>query len=198
MSLLEKVESLFSNLITKGEVRVINDENIYKIECKNNYLTKIVKKLKEKEDLKFDQLIDIVAIDYPNNTKRFKVVYIFLSVTFNYRLSLSIDVSENEHVDSLTSIFSCANWYEREIWDLFGITFNNHPDLRRILTDYGFNGFPLRKDFPLSGNVEVRYDLESKKVVYEPIKLAQSFRTFDFESPWGGDAEKLNRNKSNE
>ena len=198
MSLLEKVESLFSNLITKGEVRVINDENIYKIECKNSYLTKIVKKLKEKEDLKFDQLIDIVAIDYPNNTKRFKVVYIFLSVTFNYRLSLSIDVSENEHVDSLTSIFSCANWYEREIWDLFGITFNNHPDLRRILTDYGFNGFPLRKDFPLSGNVEVRYDLESKKVVYEPIKLAQSFRTFDFESPWGGDAEKLNRNKSNE
>ena len=129
--------------------------------------------------------------------KRFEVVYIFLSITFNYRIFLSISVAEDESVDSLTSIFPSANWYEREVWDLFGITFNNHPDLRRILTDYGFNGFPLRKDFPLSGNVEVRYDLASKKVIYEPIKLAQAFRTFDFESPWVGDKSNLNQKKNN-
>ncbi len=197
MSLLEKIESLFSKLIASNEIKIINKEDTLKIICKNNYLTKVVKRLKENEGLKFNQLTDIVAVDYPSEKKRFELVYIFLSISFNYRIFLSISVSEDESVDSLTSIFPAANWYEREAWDLFGITFNNHPDLRRILTDYGFNGFPLRKDFPLSGNVEVRYDLASKKVVYEPIKLAQAFRTFDFESPWVGDKSNLNQKKNN-
>ena len=197
MSLLEKIESLFSKLIANNEIKIINKGETFKIICKNNYLTKVVKKIKENEDLKFNQLTDIVAVDYPSEKKRFEVVYIFLSITFNYRIFLSISVAEDESVDSLTSIFPSANWYEREVWDLFGITFNNHPDLRRILTDYGFNGFPLRKDFPLSGNVEVRYDLASKKVIYEPIKLAQAFRTFDFESPWVGDKSNLNQKKNN-
>ncbi len=196
MSLLEKIESLFSSLIANKEIKVIGNRNNLKIICKNNYLTKIVKKLKENENFKFNQLTDIIAVDYPNKKKRFEIVYIFLSVTLNYRILLSTDVEEDESIDSLTSIFPSANWYEREIWDLFGVTFNNHPDLRRILTDYGFNGFPLRKDFPLSGNVEVRYDLASKKVIYEPVKLAQSFRTFDFESPWEGDKSDFNE-KSN-
>ena len=197
MSLLEKIESLFSKLIASNGIEIINKGDTLKIICKNNYLTKVVKKIKENEDLKFNQLTDIVAVDYPSEKKRFEVVYIFLSITFNYRIFLSISVAEDESVDSLTSIFPSANWYEREVWDLFGITFNNHPDLRRILTDYGFNGFPLRKDFPLSGNVEVRYDLASKKVIYEPIKLAQAFRTFDFESPWVGDKSNLNQKKNN-
>ena len=120
------------------------------------------------------------------------MVYVFLSVEFNCRLLIKFSINEEDSIDSLTSIFPASNWYEREVWDLFGITFNNHPDLRRLLTDYGFIGHPLRKDFPLSGNVEVKYDLKSKKVVYEPVKLTQTFRDFDFESPWKG--ESLNKN----
>ncbi len=193
MSLLEKIENLLTNLISNNKIKIYNDDGNIKITCSKNDLTKIVKSIKENKNLKFNQLTDIVAVDYPSKKKRFEVVYIFLSITFNYRIFLSINLSEEETIDSLTSIFPSANWCEREIWDLFGITFNNHPDLRRLLTDYGFNGFPLRKDFPLSGNVEVRYDLASKKVVYEPVKLAQSFRTFDFESPWLGD--KLSANE---
>ena len=108
------------------------------------------------------------------------------------KLKLKVDVDES--VESVSSIYPCANWYEREIWDLFGISFKNHPDLRRILTDYGFNGFPLRKDFPLTGNVEVRYDFALKKVIYEPVKLTQSFRSFDFESPWEGEKAETKKN----
>ena len=122
------------------------------------------------------------------------MVYVFLSVEFNCRLLIKFFINEKGSVDSLTSIFPASNWYEREVWDLFGITFNNHPDLRRLLTDYGFIGHPLRKDFPLSGNVEVKYDLKTKKVIYEPVKLTQTFRDFDFESPWKGE----NLNKNNE
>ena len=155
-------------------------------------LIKVVKVLKENEKLKFNQFIDLTAVDYPNKKNRFEMIYILLSVEFNFRIIIRFLINENQSVDSLTKLFPAANWYEREVWDLFGIAFNNHPDLRRLLTDYGFLGHPLRKDFPLSGNVEVKYDLNEKKVVYEPVKLTQSFREFDFESPWKG--EKLDNN----
>ena len=179
---------------------VLND-NDYKLEFKNglyilnlqqSILIKVVKLLKENEKLKFNQLIDLTAVDYQSKKNRFEMIYILLSVEFNFRIIIKFLVNENENVDSITNLFPAANWYEREVWDLFGIAFNNHPDLRRLLTDYGFIGHPLRKDFPLSGNVEVKYDLNEKKVVYEPIKLTQSFREFEFESPWKG--EKLDNN----
>ena len=177
------------------------DKNCYKLEFKNglyllnlnhHMLIRVLKVLKENEKLRFNQFIDLTAVDYPNKKNRFEMIYILLSVEFNYRLIIKFFINENESVDSVTNLFPAANWYEREVWDLFGIAFNNHPDLRRLLTDYGFIGHPLRKDFPLSGNVEVKYDLNEKKVVYEPIKLTQSFREFDFESPWKG--EKISNN----
>tara|TARA_B100000925_G_scaffold278973_1_gene248275 strand:- start:3927 stop:4541 length:615 start_codon:yes stop_codon:yes gene_type:complete len=132
----------------------------------------------------FDQLIDITAIDYPEKPKRFEVVYLLLSTITNQRLTVKIYVSEGELVQSCVSIFKSANWSEREIWDMFGIFFSGHPDLRRLLTDYGFEGHPLRKDFPLTGRVQVKYDTDQNKVIYEPVNLVQEYRDFDFLSPW--------------
>ncbi len=186
----EKICNIFAAQIKSNDINVVEFNNSIILNIENNDLTAIVKILKDNESLKFNQLIDITAVDYPSRTKRFELVYLFLSVSFNKRLIIKTKLDEDVTVDSLTSIYPCANWYEREIWDLFGISFKNHPDLRRILTDYGFHGFPLRKDFPLSGNVEVKYDVSQKKVVYEPTDLTQSFRTFDFESPWLGDQTK--------
>ena len=134
----------------------------------------------------FRQLIDITAVDYPENEKRFKLVYILLSHEFNQRIHLDYDINEKEIVNSITSVFPSANWMEREVFDMYGINFKNHPDLRRILTDYSFDGHPLRKDFPMTGHNEVRYDEETKKVIYEPVKLEQNYRNFDYESPWEG------------
>ncbi len=142
--------------------------------------------LKTNDNTKFRQLIDITAVDYPENEKRFKLVYLFLSHELNQRIVLTYNINENQHISSLTKIFPSANWMEREIFDMYGINFSDHPDLRRILTDYGFEGFPLRKDFPLTGHTEVRYSEEEKKVVLEPVKLEQNYRNFDFESPWEG------------
>ena len=142
--------------------------------------------LKTNANTKFKQLIDITAVDYPENQKRFKMVYLFLSHELNQRIILSFYINENQQIPSLTKIFPSANWMEREIFDMYGIKFTDHPDLRRILTDYGFEGFPLRKDFPLTGHTEVRYSEDKKKVVYEPVKLEQNYRNFDFESPWEG------------
>ena len=142
--------------------------------------------LKTNKNLKFRQLIDITAVDYPDNQKRFKIVYLLLSHEFNQRIILSYFINENEKISSLTKIFPAANWMEREIFDMYGIKYNNHPDLRRILTDYGFEGHPLRKDFPLTGHNEVRYSEDEKKVIYEPVKLEQNYRNFDYESPWEG------------
>ena len=142
--------------------------------------------LKTNANTKFKQLIDITAVDYPENQKRFKMVYLFLSHELNQRIILSFYINENQQIPSLTKIFPSANWMEREIFDMYGIKFTDHPDLRRILTDYGFEGYPLRKDFPLTGHTEVRYSEEEKKVVYEPVKLEQNYRNFDFESPWEG------------
>jgi NADH-quinone oxidoreductase subunit C len=138
------------------------------------------------KDTKFRQLIDITAVDYPEETQRFKIVYLLLSHEFNQRIILSYHISENEMISSLTSIFPAANWMEREVFDMYGINFKDHPDLRRILTDYGFEGHPLRKDFPLTGHTEVRYSEEQKKVINEPVKLEQNYRNFDYESPWEG------------
>ena len=142
--------------------------------------------LKTNEKCRFRQLIDITAADYPEKEKRFKMVYLFLSHQFNQRIITSSLINENEVVPSLTKIFPSANWMEREVFDMYGISFKDHPDLRRILTDYGFEGYPLRKDFPLTGHTEVRYSEEKKKVIYEPVKLDQQYRDFDFESPWEG------------
>ena len=142
--------------------------------------------LKTNEKCKFKQLIDITAVDYPQREKRFKIVYLLLSHENNLRIIININIGEKIIVPSITKIFPSANWMEREVFDMYGISFKDHPDLRRILTDYGFKGYPLRKDFPLTGHTEVRYSEEHKKVISEPVKLDQEYRNFDFESPWEG------------
>ncbi|MBS56710.1 MAG: NADH-quinone oxidoreductase subunit C [Rickettsiales bacterium] len=152
----------------------------------NKNLYTLIKELKSNEKFSFNQLIDITAIDYPSRQKRFEVVYIFLSMIFNQRVVVKTHVEEGGAIESITPIHISADWFERECYDLFGIEFLNHPDLRRILTDYNFEGHPLRKDFPLTGHTEVRYDELEKKVIYEPVKLAQEYRNLDYASPWEG------------
>ena len=142
--------------------------------------------LKNNSSTKFKQLVDITAVDYPEINERFKLVYLLLSHESNNRIILTFSINEKEIIPSITEIFPSANWMEREVFDMYGIKFKNHPDLRRILTDYGFKGHPLRKDFPLTGFNEVRYSEKEKKVIYEPVKLEQNYRNFDFESPWEG------------
>ena len=142
--------------------------------------------LKTNEKCRFRQLIDITAVDYPQNEKRFKIVYLLLSHEKNLRIMINAKIDEKTTVPSITKIFPSANWMEREVFDMYGISFKDHPDLRRILTDYGFKGYPLRKDFPLTGHTEVRYSEEKKKVISEPVKLEQEYRDFDFDSPWEG------------
>ena len=189
---LKVISSILDAAVDKDDYKLEFKNELYLLNLKQSMLMKVAKILKENEKLKFNQLIDLTAVDYPNKKNRFEMVYILLSVEFNFRIIIKFFINENESIDSITNLFPAANWYEREVWDLFGIAFKNHPDLRRLLTDYGFIGHPLRKDFPLSGNVEVKYDLNEKKVVYEPVKLTQSFREFEFESPWKG--EKLDNN----
>ena len=174
-----------SELTTKINETKISHNQIY-LKIDHEDLLDVVTFLKTNSETKFRQLIDITAVDYPEKTQRFKMVYLFLSHKFNQRVILSFFLNENEHVSSLTKIFPAANWMEREVFDMYGIKFKNHPDLRRILTDYNFEGFPLRKDFPLTGHTEVRYNEDKKKVVYEPVKLEQNYRNFDYESPWEG------------
>ncbi len=147
-------------------------------------IVEVVTYLRSKKGFSFTTLIDITAIDFPAKEKRFQLIYHFLSMTENKRCKITMAVSDKEVVNSVTPVFECANWFEREIFDLFGITFSSHPDLRRILTDYGFEGHPLRKDFPTTGFLEVRYDEVEKRVVYEPTSLTQGYRDFDFLSPW--------------
>ncbi len=142
--------------------------------------------LRDDPGCQFKMLVDLTAVDYPERPERFEVVYNLLSLKHNRRVRLKLAVADGVPVPSVSEIFGAANWYEREVWDMFGIAFTGHPDMRRILTDYEFEGHPLRKDFPLTGYVEVRYDDEQKRVVYEPVKLAQEFRNFDFVSPWEG------------
>ncbi len=142
--------------------------------------------LRDAPELRFAQLLDVCAVDYPERPDRFDVVYHLLSIRHNRRVRVKVAVPEDRPVPSVVEVFPSAGWYEREVWDLFGVAFEGHPDLRRILTDYGFQGHPLRRDFPLTGQVEVRYDDGLKRVVYEPVRLPQAFRDFDFESPWEG------------
>ena len=142
--------------------------------------------LKTNDKCRFRQLIDITAVDYPGDEKRFKIVYLFLSHEKNLRVLINSKIQATMSISSITKIFPSANWMEREVFDMYGISFKDHPDLRRILTDYNFEGFPLRKDFPLTGHTEVRYSEEKKKVISEPVKLDQEYRNFDFESPWEG------------
>ena len=158
--------------------------NDFQIIVPSKKIFDVLTKLHSNSYFAFDQLIDITAIDYPEKPKRFEVVYLLLSTITNQRLTVKICVNEGELVQSCVSIFKSANWSEREIWDMFGIFFSGHPDLRRLLTDYGFEGHPLRKDFPLTGRVQVKYDTDQNKVIYEPVNLVQEYRDFDFLSPW--------------
>ena len=183
---LKKLEKhINSELSNKIHNSVINNDELL-IEVGENNLTEVVQFIKSNEKLKFRQLIDIAGIDYPEEQKRFNLVYLFLSHENNSRLKLLVKFETSQTINSITKIFPSANWMEREVFDMYGIRFKNHPDLRRILTDYGFKGHPLRKDFPLTGFNEVRYSEKEKKVVYEPVKLEQNYRNFDFESPWEG------------
>ena len=174
-----------SELGTKIKDSKINHGQIY-ITINPEELLDTTLLLKTNKNTKFRQLIDITAVDYPENQKRFKIVYLLLSHELNQRIILSFFINENQQISSLTKIFPSANWMEREVFDMYGVKFTDHPDLRRILTDYGFEGYPLRKDFPLTGHNEVRYSEDEKKVVYEPVKLEQNYRNFDYESPWEG------------
>ena len=149
-------------------------------------LVSVILFLKTSEKCRFRQLIDITAVDYPGKEKRFKIVYLLLSHENNLRIVINTHIEDKVIVPSITKIFPSANWMEREVFDMYGVSFKDHPDLRRILTDYGFEGYPLRKDFPLTGHTEVRYSETKKKVINEPVKLEQNYRNFDFESPWEG------------
>ena len=161
-------------------------------------LLKVLNFLKDDKVFQFKQLIDLCGVDYPNRTDRFEIVYHLLSINLNQRIRVKLSVNDGDTVPSIVSLYDAANWYEREVWDLYGVIFTDHPDLRRILTDYGFEGHPLRKDFPLSGFVQVKYDDAEKRVVNEKVNLVQDFRRFDFESPWEGpDYEENNKNLEN-
>jgi|TARA_B000000565_G_scaffold187682_1_gene142838 NADH-quinone oxidoreductase subunit C len=186
MKFLKDIEKLInSELATKIQNSFIKNSELT-IEIDENNLIEVIQFLKSNERCKFKQLIDIAGVDYPDSEKRFQLVYLLLSHENNIRIKVSTQFQLNQIINSITKIFPSANWMEREVFDMYGIKFKNHPDLRRILTDYGFKGHPLRKDFPLTGFNEVRYSEKEKKVIYEPVKLEQNYRNFDFESPWEG------------
>jgi len=176
------VNSSLTTTIKKSEITF---EQLF-IEVDVENLISVILFLKTNDKCRFKQLIDITAVDYLGNIKRFKIVYLLLSHENNLRIVINVHIDEKIAVPSITKIFPSANWMEREVFDMYGISFKDHPDLRRILTDYGFEGYPLRKDFPLTGHTEVRYSEDKKKVISEPVKLDQKYRDFDFESPWEG------------
>ena len=185
MTVYDLERTVNSGLTTTVKISKINFGQLF-IEIDIEALYSTILYLKTNNKCRFKQLIDITAVDYPEKEKRFKIVYLLLSHENNLRILININIDEKTSVPSITKIFPSANWMEREVFDMYGISFKDHPDLRRILTDYGFKGYPLRKDFPLTGHTEVRYSEEHKKVVYEPVKLDQEYRNFDFESPWEG------------
>ena len=178
----EYITDTFLDEIVERQLRL--DE--LTVTVRRDDILEVLKVLRDDANCQFKQLVDVCGVDYPEKETRFAVVYNLLSLTHNLRIRIKIWTDEDTPVPSACELFSSANWWEREVWDLYGIYFSGHPDLRRILTDYGFEGHPLRKDFPLTGYVEMRYDDEQKRVVYEPVKLTQEFRTFDFLSPWEG------------
>ena len=183
---LKDIEKIVNSELTSKikKTSILFDELL--IETDENELLNVIQFLKSNNKLKFRQLIDIAGVDYPEDEKRFKLIYLLLSHENNLRLKVQINFEVAKKIPTLTKIFPSANWMEREVFDMYGIEFIDHPDLRRILTDYNFEGFPLRKDFPLTGFNEVRYSEKEKKVIYEPVKLEQNYRNFDFESPWEG------------
>ena len=192
---LEKtINSALATSIKKSEVKL---GQLF-IEIEDDDLSSTILFLKTNTKCRFRQLIDITAIDYPDREKRFKVVYLLLSHEKNLRIVVSFNIDEKKEVSSITKIFPSANWMEREVFDMYGISFKDHPNLKRILTDYGFKGFPLRKDFPLTGHNEVRYSESKKKVIYEPVKLEQNYRNFDYESPWEGTKYIIDKKKEND
>ena len=183
---LQKLEKLVnSELASKVQKSIIEHSELL-IEINVDDLIDVVQFLKSNDNFKFKQLIDIAGVDYPGEEKRFKLIYLLLSHENNTRIKIAINLELGKKIPTITKIFPSANWMEREVFDMYGIEFEHHPDLRRILTDYNFKGHPLRKDFPLTGFEEVRYSEKEKKVIYEPVKLEQNYRDFDFESPWEG------------
>jgi NADH-quinone oxidoreductase subunit C len=178
----EALKAALPGDVAKSDIR--HGQLIVQIE--REALPRVVQYLRDDPGMRFEVLIDIAGVDYPDRPERFEIVYQFLSLKYNRRVRVKVTTDEDHVVPSVTGIFSSAAWYEREAWDMYGILFSGNPDLRRLLTDYGFEGHPLRKDFPLTGYVEVRYDEEQKRVIYEPVKLKQEFRSFNFLSPWEG------------
>ena len=183
---LQQLEKLINSELASKVQSSIIEHNELLIEINETDLIDVIQFLKSNDTCKFRQLIDIAGVDYPDNDKRFQLIYLLLSHEKNLRIKLMIKFQIEQTIISITKIFPSANWMEREVFDMYGIKFKNHPDLRRILTDYNFKGHPLRKDFPLTGFNEVRYSEKDKKVIYEPVKLEQNYRNFDFESPWEG------------
>ena len=181
------IESKFGDEIGGWELR--NGELIISVSPQS--LVKLCKFLRDDTQCLFQQAVDICGVDYPDRERRFEVVYNLLSFKHNMRCRVKVSVDEDTPVPSVVAVWPTANWYEREVWDMYGVFFSDHPDLRRLLTDYGFDGHPQRRDFPLTGYVEMRYDDEQRRVVYEPVKLTQEFRSFDFLSPWEGMTPKL-------
>jgi len=184
MSNLLQLKNVLINKSLKSEIFENNKYLELRTEALNIF--NVIKELKEDANLLFNQLTDITVVDYPSRKKRFDIVYLLSSLTLNLRILVKSSIEEKTLLESIVSLHKSANWYERECYDLFGIQFVNHPDLRRIMTDYNFEGHPLRKDFPLTGHTEVRYDDLEKKVVYESVKLNQEYRNFDYMSPWEG------------
>lgn len=174
---IELKSALLESKICLGELSV---------SVKRESLQKVLLTLRDHPDLAFRQLVDVCGVDYPGRVERFEVLYHLLSHRYNHRIRVRVAVSEGQLIPTASNLFKAANWYEREVWDLYGVGFEGHPDLRRLLTDYGFEGHPLRKDFPLTGFSEVRYDHEKERVVYDSVQLPQDYRHFDFESPWEG------------
>ena len=183
---LKEVEQIINSELTSKIKKSSINFNELLIETNEEDLIQVILFLKSHDKLKFRQLIDIAGVDYPEEDKRFKLIYFLLSHEMNRRIKISINFEIGKKVSTMTKIYPSANWMEREVFDMYGIEFVDHPDLRRILTDYNFKGYPLRKDFPLTGFTEVRYSEKEKKVIYEPVKLEQNYRDFDFESPWEG------------
>ena len=186
---MSKINDTKEIILKESNINVIlydNEKYLGIIVNNKSDIVSIIKFLKDNEKLFFNQLIDITAIDYPSRELRFEIVYLLISLKLNQRILIKTSINENDNIESISSIHKNANWYERECYDLFGIKFLNHPDLRRIMTDYNFEGHPLRKDFPLTGHNEVSYSEKEKKIVYEKVKLSQEYRNFDYSSPWEG------------
>ncbi len=183
---LQELGEYIQNAMPAAVVDVSLDHDELILACQADSIVRLMTFLRDDSNCLFKVLVDICGVDYPERADRFVVVYNVLSLRHNQRIRVKVLCGEDTLVPSVTDVFSSAGWYERETWDLYGVMFSGHPDLRRILTDYGFDGHPMRKDFPLTGRVEVRYDEEQKRVVYEPVKLTQAFRSFDFVSPWEG------------